>query len=57
MNNPKITMMSYRDGKLSGKVVLNGHEWVVRPFKFPFAASSTCKEDELIKQAIRSIEK
>ena len=57
MNNPKITMMSYRDGKLSGKVVLNGHEWVVQPFKVAGDASASEKENELIKQAIRSSEK
>lgn len=41
--NPKITMMSYRDDKVSGNVVLNGHEWVVQPFKVFDGASASEK--------------
>lgn len=54
MNSPKITMMSCKDGRLSGKVVLNGHEWVVQPFEIASDASATEKENKLIERAIRS---
>lgn len=54
MNNPKITMMSCKDGVLSGKVVLNGREWVVQPFEIASDASDSEKENKLIERAIRS---
>ena len=54
MIEPKITMMSCKDGKLSGKVVLNGHEWVVQPFEVASDASATDKVNKLIERAIRS---
>ena len=57
MNNPKITMMCYRDGKVSGNVVVNGHEIAVKPFKVASDASASEKENELIKQAVRSSDK
>ena len=53
MIEPKITMMSYRDGELSGRVVLNGHEWVVQPFEVASDASARDKENALLKQAIK----
>lgn len=53
MIEPKITMMSCKDGKLSGKVVLNGQEWVVKPFEVASDASATEKENKLLKQAIK----
>lgn len=52
MNNPKITMMSCVDGRLSRKVVLNGHKWVVKPFQFASDASASEKENKLIERAI-----
>lgn len=54
MNNPKITMMSCKDGRLSGKVILNGREWVVQPFEVESDASASDKENKLIERAIRS---
>ena len=53
MSYTKITMMSYRDGKVSGNVVLNGQEWVVKPFEIAKGASARDKEDALLKQAIK----
>lgn len=54
MIEPKITMMSCKDGKLSGKVVLNGTEWFVQPFEVTSDASASEKENKLIERAIRS---
>lgn len=51
--NPKITMMSYRDGKVGGNVVLNGQEWAVKPFEVALDASASDKENKLIEQAIK----
>lgn len=56
MTNPKIKMMSYRDGNIGGKVVINGHEWVVDTFEVASDASPSEKENELIERAIRSSE-
>ena len=53
MIEPKITMMSYLDGQLSGRVVLNGHEWVVQPFEVASDASPKDKENKLIERAIK----
>lgn len=53
IENPKITMMSYRDGKVGGNVVLNGQEWVVKPFEIEKGASARDKENALLKQAIK----
>lgn len=50
--NPKITMMSYRDGKVSGNVMLNGHECSVQPFEVESDASASQKEKALVKRAI-----
>lgn len=49
--NPKITMMTYKDGRLSGNVVLNGQEWAVKPFEVELGVSATDKEKALLKQA------
>ena len=51
--NPKITMMSYRDGKVSGNVMLNGQEWAVKAFEVALGASAGDKEKALLKQAIK----
>ena len=51
--SPKITMLSYRDGKVLGNVVLNGQEWVVKPFEIKKGASARDKENALLKQAIK----
>lgn len=51
--NPKITMMTYKDGRLSGNVVLNGQEWAVKPFEVELGVSATDKEKALLKQAIK----
>ena len=53
--NPKITMMTYKDGRLSGNVVLNGQEWAVKPFEVELGASATDKEKALLKQAIKEL--
>lgn len=54
MIEPKITMMSYRDGKVLGRVVVNGHEIAVQPFEVASDASASEKENKLIERAIRS---
>lgn len=54
MIEPKITMMSCKDGRLSGKVALNGHELVVKPFQVASDASASEKVNKLIEQAIRA---
>ena len=54
MIKPKITMMSYRDGKVLGRVVVNGHEIAVQPFKVASDASASEIENKLIERAIRS---
>lgn len=51
--NPKITMMTYKDGRLSGNVVLNGQEWVVKPFEIAKGASAAEKEKALIGRAVK----
>ena len=53
MIEPKITMMSCKDGRLSGKVVLSGHEWVVQPFEVASDASAIDKEGYLIERAVK----
>tara|TARA_R110002124_G_scaffold230373_2_gene395482 strand:- start:6714 stop:6887 length:174 start_codon:yes stop_codon:yes gene_type:complete len=53
MIEPKITMMSYRDGKVLGRVVVNGHEIAVQPFQVASDASASEKENALLKQAIK----
>ncbi len=52
--NPKITMLTTDScNSISGKVVLNGHEWVVKPFEIAKGASARDKENALLKQAIK----
>lgn len=53
MNSPKITMMSFKDGKVSGNVRLNGTEWAVKAFEVALGASASDKEKALVKQAIK----
>lgn len=53
MNNAVIRMMSYKNGWLSGRVTLNGREWVVKPFEIKKGASARDKENALLKQAIK----
>ena len=53
MIEPKITMMSYRDSKVLGRVVVNGHEIAVQPFEVASDASASEKENALLKQAIK----
>ena len=53
MNNAVIRMMSYKSGWLSGNVVLNGQELVVKPFEVAKGASARDKENALLKQAIK----
>lgn len=48
MIEPKITMMSYRDGKVLGRVVVNGHEIAVQPFKVELGISAIEIENKLI---------
>ena len=56
MIEPKITMMSCKDGRLSGDVMINGHEIAVQPFEVASDASASEKENKLIERAIRSSE-
>lgn len=52
--NPKITMLTTRSGNsIAGRVVLNGQEWVVKPFEIAKGASARDKENALLKQAIK----
>ena len=52
--SPKITMLT-TDGanSIAGRVVLNGQEWVVKPFEIAKGASARDKENALLKQAIK----
>lgn len=57
MIEPKITMMTTTSANsIAGRVVLNGQEWVVKPFKVASDASASERENKLIEQAIRSSE-
>lgn len=52
--NPKITMLTTRStNSIAGRVVLNGQEWVVKPFEIARGASARDKENALLKQAIK----
>lgn len=52
--NPKITMLTTRSSNsIAGRVVLNGQEWVVKPFEIAKGASARDKENALLKQAIK----
>ena len=53
MTEPKITMMSCKDGRLSGDVVINGHEIAVQLFEIASDASASEKENKLIERAKR----
>lgn len=56
MNNilsPKITMLTTKSANsIAGRVVLNGQEWVVKPFEIAKGASARDKENALLKQAL-----
>lgn len=53
--NPKITMLTTDSANsIAGRVVLNGQEWVVKPFEVALGASAREKENKLIERAIRS---
>lgn len=52
--NPKITMLTtVSANSIAGRVVLNGQEWVVKPFEIAKGASARDKENALLKQAIK----
>ena len=52
--NPKITMLTTDSANsIAGRVVLNGQEWVVKPFEIAKCASAGDKENALLKQAIK----
>ena len=52
--NPKITMLTTGSANsIAGRVVLNGQEWVVKPFEIAKGASARDKENALLKQAIK----
>lgn len=52
--NPKITMLTTDSANsIAGRVVLNGQEWVVKPFEIAKGASARDKENALLKQAIK----
>ena len=52
--NPKITMLTTNSANsIAGRVVLNGQEWVVKPFEIAKGASARDKENALLKQAIK----
>ena len=51
--NPKITMLTTDSANsIAGRVVLNGQEWVVKPFDIAKGASARDKENALLKQAL-----
>lgn len=50
---PKITMLTTRSANsIAGRVVLNGHEWVLKLFEIAKGASARDKENALLKQAL-----
>ena len=52
--SPKITMSTTDSANsIAGRVVLNGQEWVVKPFEIAKGASARDKENALLKQAIK----
>ncbi len=52
--NQKITMLTTDSANsIAGRVVLNGQEWVVKPFEIAKGASARDKENALLKQAIK----
>ena len=52
--NPKITMLTTRSSNhIAGRVVLNGQEWVVKPFEIEKGASTAERERTLIERAIK----
>ena len=52
--NPKITMLTTDSANsIADRVVLNGREWVVKPFEIAKGASARDKENALLKQAIK----
>lgn len=51
MNKPIIRMMSYKDGKLSGFVLINGIERAVEAFEVPKGTSAAEFEKVLLEQA------
>ena len=54
--NPKITMLTTDSANsIAGRVVLNGQEWVVKPFEIAKGASARDKENALLKQAIKEL--
>ena len=51
--SPKITMLTTDSANsIAGRVVLNGQEWVVKPFEIAKGASARDKENALLKQAL-----
>lgn len=51
--NQKITMLTTKSANtIAGRVVLNGQEWVVKPFEIAKGASARDKENALLKQAL-----
>ena len=53
MIDAKITMMgSDSENNVHGRVVLDGQEWVVQPFKVYEGTSAKDKENRLIERAI-----
>lgn len=51
---PKITMLTTDSANsIAGRVVLNGQEWVVKPFEIAKGASARDKENALLKRAIK----
>ena len=52
--SPKITMLTTDSANsIAGRVVLNGQEWVVKPFEIAKGASARDKENALLKQEIK----
>ena len=53
MIEPRITMMTTDSAtSISGRVVLNGAEWVIKTFEVQKGMSASEKEKALVKRAI-----
>lgn len=54
--NPKITMLTTRSSNhIAGRVVLNGQEWVVKPFEIAKGASLGIRKTHCLNKRLRSM--
>ena len=54
--NPKITMLTTRSSDhIAGRVVLNGQEWVVKPFEIAKGEVLGIKKTHCLNRRLRSM--